>query len=76
MNIIYMFACTILIFLNINYVVIELIIPSKKRNAPLRHSSIIFNRMNAKVSKFHISYINQSCIDIMKIISIFIVTVA
>ena len=30
-------------------------IPSKKRNAPLRHSSIVFNRMNANVCEFHVS---------------------
>ena len=51
-------------------------IPSKKRNAPLKHSSITFNRLNAKLCKFHISYINQSCIDAMKVIWIFIITVA
>ena len=41
---------------------------AKKRNAPLRQSSIVFNRMNAKVCKFHLSYMNQSCIDVMKVI--------
>ena len=51
-------------------------IPSKKRNAPLRHSLIIFNRMKAKFCKFHTSYINQSCIDIIKVIWLFITTLA
>ena len=55
---------------------IRIYIPSKNINTPLRHSLIIFNRMNAKVCKFHISYISKSCIDVLKIIWIFIVTVA
>ena len=40
----------------------------KKRNAPLGHSSIVLNRMNANICEFNISYINQSLIDIMKVI--------
>ena len=40
----------------------------QKKNAPLRHLLIIFNRMNANVCEVHISYFNQSDIDIMKII--------
>ena len=40
----------------------------KKRNASHKHSLVILLRMNANACKFHIRYISQWCINIMKVI--------